>query len=217
MVRKFLLGLAAATLMSGAANAALLVNGSFELGNPQPGSGGFSTHGAGDTSITGWTVHSGSVDWINNYWDAYDGTHSIDLAGNEPGSIEQTFATVAGQVYTVTYFLSGNPDGGDIAKQGLVAAINGSVIASDTILGIKAPARDDMQYLENMFQFTATGTSTTLRFSSNSGEGAYGPVLDMVSISPVPEPATWAMMLVGFGVVGASMRRRVAIRPAQLA
>ncbi|XHR99925.1 hypothetical protein ACFB49_15220 [Sphingomonas sp. DBB INV C78] len=26
--------------------------------------------------------------------------------------------------------------------------------------------------------------------------------------TPVPEPATWAMMLVGFGVVGASMRRR---------
>lgn len=28
--------------------------------------------------------------------------------------------------------------------------------------------------------------------------------------APVPEPATWAMMLVGFGVVGASLRRRPA-------
>lgn len=27
-------------------------------------------------------------------------------------------------------------------------------------------------------------------------------------VSPVPEPATWAMMLLGFGLVGAAMRRR---------
>jgi hypothetical protein len=25
---------------------------------------------------------------------------------------------------------------------------------------------------------------------------------------PVPEPATWAMMVIGFGAVGAAMRRR---------
>lgn len=29
---------------------------------------------------------------------------------------------------------------------------------------------------------------------------------------PVPEPATWAMMIVGFGMVGASMRRRPKVR-----
>ncbi len=30
--------------------------------------------------------------------------------------------------------------------------------------------------------------------------------------SAVPEPATWAMMLIGFGMVGAGMRRRVSAR-----
>ncbi|SNS79267.1 choice-of-anchor C domain-containing protein [Sphingomonas laterariae] len=218
MVRKLLLGVAAAVLMAGSANASLIVNGSFETGTTNPASGGFSTLASGDSTITGWTVSSGSVDWINGYWDAFDGTHSVDLAGSVPGAIEQTFATVAGQTYTVDYYLSGNPDGGDIAKQGLVAAINGATIfASDTILGIKAPAHDDMQYLKNTFQFTATGSSTTLQFSSNPTEGAYGAVLDMVTVNAVPEPTTWAMMLVGFGVVGASMRRRVAYRPAQVA
>jgi PEP-CTERM motif len=29
---------------------------------------------------------------------------------------------------------------------------------------------------------------------------------------PVPEPATWAMMLAGFGLVGSSMRRKQAVR-----
>ena len=28
------------------------------------------------------------------------------------------------------------------------------------------------------------------------------------AVSPVPEPATWGMMLVGFGIVGGAMRRR---------
>lgn len=34
--------------------------------------------------------------------------------------------------------------------------------------------------------------------------------ISQLSISAVPEPATWAMMILGFGVVGASMRRKAA-------
>jgi hypothetical protein len=33
-----------------------------------------------------------------------------------------------------------------------------------------------------------------------------------VPVATVPEPATWAMMLFGFGLVGSTMRRRAAIR-----
>ncbi len=32
--------------------------------------------------------------------------------------------------------------------------------------------------------------------------------VDKVSMPAVPEPATWAMMLLGLGIVGSSMRRR---------
>jgi hypothetical protein len=45
--------------------ATLITNGSFELGNT---SGGFSTVAAGGTDITGWTVDTGSVDYISSYW-----------------------------------------------------------------------------------------------------------------------------------------------------
>ena len=34
--------------------------------------------------------------------------------------------------------------------------------------------------------------------------------IDNIAINPVPEPATWAMMLFGFGAVGVAMRRRKA-------
>ena len=44
-----------------------------------------------------------------------------------------------------------------------------------------------------------------------SGNGSYSGVLN---IAPVPEPGTWAMMLLGFGAAGYAMRRRQ--RPAIL-
>jgi hypothetical protein len=36
-------------------------------------------------------------------------------------------------------------------------------------------------------------------------------VLDNVSISAVPEPATWAMMLLGIGLIGGAMRSRIGV------
>ena len=57
--------------------------------------------------------------------------------------------------------------------------------------------------------FTVTGaagevfTSVTFASSQNSFE-----VDNLAAVSAVPEPATWAMMLIGFGAIGVSMRRR---------
>jgi PEP-CTERM motif/Protein of unknown function (DUF642) len=60
--------------------------------------------------------------------------------------------------------------------------------------------------------FVATGTTQVLSFLSLGTPNGLPPValLDNVSLtrSPVPEPATWAMMLVGFGAVGAASRYR---------
>ena len=36
----------------------------------------------------------------------------------------------------------------------------------------------------------------------------YGTWISQISLAAVPEPATWAMMLVGFGLMGGFMRRR---------
>jgi PEP-CTERM motif len=57
--------------------------------------------------------------------------------------------------------------------------------------------------------FTPTSATQTLQFLSIGTPGNLPPmgVLDGVSLT-VPEPATWAMMLVGFGGIGAMIRRR---------
>lgn len=47
---------------------------------------------------------------------------------------------------------------------------------------------------------------------SSQGGGSY---TANVTFAAVPEPATWALMILGFGVVGYSMRRRPAVRFSQ--
>jgi hypothetical protein len=66
---------------------------------------------------------------------------------------------------------------------------------------------------ENRFNFTTTGgalitgvTLTALAGTSFSSVDQFR--LGAASVAAVPEPATWAMMLFGFGAVGYSMRSR---------
>ncbi|CUT11391.1 hypothetical protein BF49_2471 [Bradyrhizobium sp.] len=64
-----------------------------------------------------------------------------------------------------------------------------------------------LNYEYHSFLFTTTGGSETLSFFSNN-EGAYGGVVGGVTISAVPEPSTWAMMLLGFAGIGFVTYRR---------
>ena len=67
--------------------------------------------------------------------------------------------------------------------------------------------------LENLL-FTASANPATISFSvapQNSSDISIG--LDKVNISAVPEPATWAMLLIGFAGVGFMVHRRKQTRP----
>lgn len=74
---------------------------------------------------------------------------------------------------------------------------------------IPAPANGD-QVSPNtnpvvLFTFADPTVVGGMQLTSN-GTNAFE--IDNIAINPVPEPATWAMMLFGFGAVGYSMRRR---------
>ena len=202
--------LAATLIGAGAASAASITNGSFESGSGDAGFGSFSTPGGGSTNITGWTVTGGSVDWINGYWQGADGTHSVDLNGLAVGGIEQTIATTLGQTYRLSFSMSGNPDIGSGTRTMQVSAGGASAPFSYTFT---TPTNDhsNMNWANDSLVFTATGPSTLISFQSTStGNCCWGPALDNVSISAVgvPEPSTWAMTILGLGVVGAAARRR---------
>ena len=65
--------------------------------------------------------------------------------------------------------------------------------------------------VDTFLGYDATPTSLTLSFNSTGGS-AYSAAATLAvppaPIGTVPEPATWALTLMGFGAMGAAMRRR---------
>ena len=58
-------------------------------------------------------------------------------------------------------------------------------------------------YLSQLGSWTTQGRTATLLYSQTNQS--------QVFLNAVPESATWGMMIVGFGIVGASMRRRAKV------
>jgi choice-of-anchor C domain-containing protein len=200
------------------AQASLILNGSFESG-VAPGS--FVTLSAGDsTSLNNWTVASGNIDYIGTYWTASNGSRSLDLNGLVPGSISQSFSgLIAGQTYIVSFDLAGNPAGGPQPKM-ITASTNET--SFDASFDSTHTSLSSMGWTAESFTFVAAAATDTLTFTSDttgfSGNSTYptafGPALDNVSVSPVPEPATWAMMILGFLGIGFAAYRRKGRGPA---
>lgn len=71
------------------------------------------------------------------------------------------------------------------------------------------PGDEDRTYTrDHMFRFG--GRAQSLVFSDADF------IMDYVETGTVPEPSSWAMIILGFGVVGASMRRKRAVQVARL-
>jgi len=213
-VLKSLLVAGSLLAIAGSASAAnLVVNGGFNNGATvgAPG-GGFATLGTGSNAITGWSIVGGNVDWIQGYWQSSDGDgFSVDLNGNNPGAIAQTISTVVGQFYSLTFDMSGNPDNFQGETRVAVIGAGGVTIGSASYTLTGANTKANMLWQSEIFNFTATSTSTEIRFTSGNGgvNCCYGAAIDNVAVgNGVPEPATWGLLIVGFGGVGALARRR---------
>ncbi|KRB41983.1 choice-of-anchor C family PEP-CTERM protein [Phenylobacterium sp. Root700] len=195
---------AASILVAGsAANAATVVNGSFEDGvNP----GVFTTLGNNSTAVDGWLVRGAGVDYVGSYWQAKGGVRSIDLSALLGGTIQQTIAVTVGKTYKVSFWLAGNPDGG-LGNKLVATSVSGDQTNDFEFLVGAGNTHSDMGWKEYSYTFTAYDPTATLAFNSKTNT-PYGPALDNVSISAVPEPATWAMMIIGFSSAGVAIRRR---------
>ncbi len=187
-IKKILAGGAASIVMSlgltVGAYAAPLTNGSFESGVAIPGFPGFVMLSTGDnTSVPGWTVVSGTVDYIGDYWVEDHGTRSLDLTGSDgtAGAVSQTVTTVAGHTYEVTFDFAGNPDCAPATK---TLRVNAGGAPQTYTFDVTGQSVVDMGWTSETFEFTATGPSTTLTFASLD-LGFCGPALDNVVVTDV--------------------------------
>lgn len=208
----FIAATAAFALLAGGAQAAnLLTNGGFEQtgGATLSGSYGY-TYGPGfNPTLPGWSVTSGTVDVVlgSSLWGpAAEGALALDLNGYNAGAISQTFATLAGQKYFVSYAYSRNPAGAPDPATALLSVGSFSQLVTAASSGAFGSAFN-VQWQNGGFSFFATGPTSTLTVASQV-PSAGGVFFDNFSVQSVPEPATWAMMIGGLGLVGGALRRR---------
>jgi len=157
-----------------------------------------------NTDITGWTISGSSggnpnnVDLVNNAkYPAFVGTQSLDMEGNvgASGVIFQTFATVPGTVYNLSFAYGNNPYGSGATMNVLVTGagklLNQSVSHNTSTLS-------NMNYQLFSQNFTADSATTTLTFSAITNSG-YGIALDAVSVNSASATTTQILPQLAFG------------------
>jgi len=120
--------------------------------------------------------------------------------------------TIAG-IYNITLDTSTNFPSGVVTFTSAVISGGSCTALTCTLGGLPG------QHLVLNSLSLAANTAYTFSFAGTNSRTATGGVLTgNVSIDPaVPEPATWAMMLLGFGGIGLAMRRRRRPALAQIA
>jgi hypothetical protein len=178
------------------------------VGNP-----GFETG-----SFPPWTATSSGglfVSTFHNSSDAHTGNYSsifsADVNTNAGiGSISQTLTTVAGQEYTLAFWLRDDRAGSGGGTDSFTVSWNGNALPTLSVPG-------DFTYHQYSSLVTATGTSTALTFTSPTmslpGEFfTWNFFLDDVSVqvnsvSTVPAPGGFTL-LCGLTLLGGSLVRR---------
>lgn len=230
--------LAAVLWAAGAASAtaAPFSNGDFETGPIIASSPGIAILPQGDTSLGPWTIIRSGVGYVGSAWNAHDGGFSLTLTGQRRRSgIRQTFDTVAGALYEVSFWVAALPDTSsdtlDITANGTNAGALRYRVVGTTLLNkgrykfsTASVTSGGVTWVPVSFAFIADGPQATLTFRGRKGSNGYGPGLDTISlrllddgsgnggVTVVPLPMALPLFAAGLGALGIIRRRRPAAR-----
>lgn len=223
-----LLGVCAAALVAlGAseAGAAVLFSDNFDT-DAVKSTGWF----ANDASLANFSVISGSVDLIsatNNMFGLTGTGNFVDLDGTSGhgGTLQTTgtFSFAAGDAVTLDIRASGNqrnssPDGlfAGFAFTGapsftdlMTTGFTSTSISGDQLLG-NVTLASDAPYQDFTISFTAVSAGAVGLLVGTDSHDNIGPLLDEITLGAtlVPEPSSWALMVLGFAGAGVMVRRR---------
>lgn len=187
----------------------LIANGGFESSTYSNPSDLYETFAAGSTALTSWTIDFGSVDLIKSYWTPAQGSYSLDLSGDQDGMISQSFNTTIDQRYLVSFAMAGNPDDTNHPNKTMEVGLS---LGDYYTFNTTGKTHSDMGWVQNSFEFKATGTLSELYFlSANEYNSPYGVALDNITVTAIPEPESFAMFLAGLGLIAAVARRRAGL------
>lgn len=192
----------------------------------------FISNGSFDNGLSSWTVGPGSEilvlkgsDYIPccgtsgtpaqlaNYFATF-GAGDI----TNTSTLSQIFASVSGASYTLS-FDAGALGGGPGPLLAAVYDVTTNALLTSFLVSPNI-ANDNLgsTFTSYSLNFIAQGTNSYVAFNAvGFGTGSVDPVLDNVAVTAVPEPSTWAMMILGFLGVGFLAHRRKSSRPIRLA
>jgi hypothetical protein len=187
----------------------------------------------GTTSVPGFNVITGTVDIVTNgnFGISCVGNTGacLDVDGTPgPGQLQSNAINfAAGRTITVSLDLSGNQRDNVTDDFEFYVSLDQNIALNNVFFcftfGCGAPVNapptsligagfvvqgsDPWSSLSLTFTPASSG-SLFVGFYSNSADNV-GPLVDNVLVTQaVPEPASWAMLIAGFGLVGAAARRR---------
>lgn len=171
-------------------------------GGPTPGT--FIIYNNPPTAtVAGWTVDT-QLELQNNVAGAPAATGGQVFAELDADFNSSIYRTIAPGTYTLSYLYSPRP-GVAFDSNNINVTLDGANISMISGLGGGQTAWS----MINSPRFTVTGAGV-LRISAGGTSDSLGGYIDNITLTAVPEPTTWALFILGFGAIGATMRRRTA-------
>lgn len=154
----------------------------------------------------GWTFSNGpagSFPYVLMAYNTAQTNGSVWLQEIGSSATRTITGLTAGKTYNVSFLQSGDNVFGSAWTYNV--KVDGGTIYNGA--GVtQAPGTNSGQFVAT--KFVANGTSAVLSFADSSSRDGGNVVIDNISVTGVPEAATWAMMIAGFSFAGFASRRR---------
>lgn len=224
-MRITLVTIAAAMIAAAPVAAGTVMNGSFEQGSvaPQVGKNNGNSFGSmvGATGTSSWDTWDALVGWrAQSGWgievqtngtlpqiDAHSGNYYVELDSNNNSVMSQKVSLGRGSYELSFYYSPRTSTLGDNGINYWIAGLEGTV--SGPSAGPPPTAVGDWTQITARFTI-AEADAFMLTFGATGEPNSLGGLIDTISISAVPLPASALLLLAGLGGLGIARRRRKA-------